>query len=166
MRYRALLLAAMLFAATQPALGQETTGSISGRVVDSQSLAVPGATVTVAGLQGRKQTVTDSAGNYTVPFLTPGTYTVTVELQGFKTAERKDIAVALGQKVDVPMTMQIGGLSETVQVVGAPAVVDTRSTTTGANMKSSGKTSSSTSTQGKAGTDTTNKNSSTPSNKY
>jgi outer membrane receptor protein involved in Fe transport len=126
----------MLFAATQPALGQETTGSISGRVVDSQSLAVPGATVTVAGLQGRKQTVTDSAGNYTVPFLTPGTYTVTVELQGFKTAERKDIAVALGQKVDVPMTMQIGGLSETVQVVGAPAVVDTRSTTTGANITS------------------------------
>src|SRR6266850_3495705 len=113
-RISALLLAFVL-AFAGLATAQETTGTISGRIVDAQGLAVPGATVTVSGPQGSKTVSTDAEGRYAVPFLTPGTYSVRAELEGFKAAERKDIVVALGQSVDIPVTLQVGALSETVQ---------------------------------------------------
>ena len=82
-RVSALLLAFVL-ACTGLAIAQGTTGTINGRIVDSQGLAVPGVTVTVTGPQGMRTAVTDSDGRFNVPFLTPGTYAVHAELQGFK----------------------------------------------------------------------------------
>jgi len=70
---------------------QETTATISGKIVDTQGLAMPGATVTVSGPQGAKQAVTDGEGRFSVPFLTPGKYDVRAELQGFKRVEQKAI---------------------------------------------------------------------------
>jgi hypothetical protein len=115
---------------------QETTGMISGRIADSQGLAVPGATVTVTGSQGSKTAVTDAQGRFQVPYLVPGTYSVKVELQGFKTIEQGGVSVRLGQTVDLPMTMQVGGVAETINVSGAAPVVDTTSTTIGAALDS------------------------------
>ncbi len=86
------------------AFAQETTGAMSGRVIDAQGLPVPGATVNVTGSQGVKNLVTDTDGRFAVPFLTPGQYDVRVELQGFKTVERKSVAVGLGQTVSLPVT--------------------------------------------------------------
>jgi hypothetical protein len=131
-----VLLAALTLCVAGIAAAQATTGTIGGRVVDSQGLAVPGATVTVTGSQGARTTVTDGTGRFTVPFLTPGTYSLRVELQGFKTIEQKDIVVRLEQTVDLPLTMQVGGLTETVEVTGASPVVDTQTTTAGANLDS------------------------------
>jgi outer membrane receptor protein involved in Fe transport len=116
---------------------QETTGSIAGRIVDAQELAIPGATVTVTGPQGSKTVVTDNQGRYSVPFLVPGTYTVHAELQGFKPIDRPNIQVQLSQTTTLPLTMQIGTLSETVQVTGQPSPIDTTSTTVGATIDSS-----------------------------
>ena len=126
------LLAMALFAS--PLFAQETTGSLSGRVIDPQGLAVPGATVTVTGPQGAKSTTTGGDGRFSVPFLTPGTYAVRAELQGFKAVEQKGVNVGLGQTADVSLKMEVGGLTETVQVTGAAAVVDTSSTTVGATI--------------------------------
>lgn len=134
-RISALLLAFVL-TLTGVAAAQGTTGTISGRIVDPQGLAVPGSTVTVTGPQGARTTVTDGGGRFTVPFLTPGTYAVRAELQGFKTIEQRDIVVRLEQTVDLPLTMQVGGLTETVEVTGASPVVDTQTTTTGASLDS------------------------------
>jgi hypothetical protein len=134
-RISALLLAFVL-ALTGLAYAQGTTGTINGRIVDPQGLAVPGATVTVTGPQGARTTVTDSTGRFTVPFLIPGTYNVKAELQGFKTIEQNNITVRLEQTVDLPLTMQVGGLTETVEVTGASPVVDTQTTTAGANLDS------------------------------
>ena len=117
-RLSAVLLACLL-AVTQLANAQETTtGSLSGRLVDGQGLAVPGATVTAAGTQGTRTSVTDADGRYTLPFLTPGVYTVRGELTGFKAVERQNVTVSLGQRLDLNFTMEVGGLTETVQVVG------------------------------------------------
>ena len=118
------------------AVGQELTGSIAGRIVDAQGLVVPGVTVTVTGSQGPKTVVTDSEGRFTVPFLTPGAYTVHAELQGFKPIDRKNVQVALGKNVEIPLTMQVGGITESVQVTAAPTTLDTTSTTIGANLDS------------------------------
>src|SRR5689334_13322438 len=123
--------------AVMPVLAQETTGSLRGRVVDAQGLAVPGVTVTATGPQGAKTAVTDSDGRFSVPFLTPGSYTVRAELRGFKAVEQRGVTVSLGQAVDLPgLKMEVGGLTETVQVTASSPIVDTTSTTTGAVLSS------------------------------
>ena len=133
-----VLLAALLALASLPivASAQETTGTISGRVTDPQGLAVPGVTVTVTGPQGSKTAVTDTDGRYQVPYLVPGSYSVKAELQGFKTVQQSDVLLRLSQTADVPMTMQVGGVTETVDVQGSTPVVDTTSTTIGASLDS------------------------------
>jgi len=133
---RSLVVLALLLATAAIAAAQGTTGTISGRIVDPQGLAVPGVTVTVTGPQGAKTAVTDGSGRFTVPFLTPGSYSLKAELQGFKSIEQKAITVRLEQTVDLPLTMQVGGLTETVEVTGASPVVDTQTTTAGANLDS------------------------------
>jgi hypothetical protein len=127
-------LLAIGLASAAPAFAQETTGAISGRVVDSQGLAVPGVTITATGTQGATTAVTDTEGRYRVPFLTPGTYTVRFELQGFRPIDRQNVVVRLGQTFDLGATLEPGGVAETVQVTAESPVVDTRSTTIGANL--------------------------------
>jgi outer membrane receptor protein involved in Fe transport len=115
-----------------PLFAQETTGQIAGRIADSQGLGVPGATVTVTGPQGVKTTTTGAEGRFAIPFLTPGTYSVRAELQGFKSIEQKDVTVSLGKTADLALKMEVGGVTEIVQVQGAVKAVDTTSTTIGA----------------------------------
>jgi hypothetical protein len=134
-RLTAVLLA-MVVALGSAAFAQETTGTVTGRVVDAQGLAIPGATVTLTGPQGARTFVTDADGNFSAPFLTPGSYTVRGELQGFKAAEARNVNVSLGQTMTINLKMEVGGLTETVEVTGAASVVDTRSTTTGAVLSS------------------------------
>src|SRR5262245_45725144 len=110
---------------------QETTGTVVGRVVDAQGLAVPGATVTLTGPQGPRTVVSDSDGKFSSPFLTPGTYSVRAELQGFKAAEAKSIVVSIDTTTTVNLKMEVGGLTETVEVTGAASIVDTNTTTIG-----------------------------------
>src|SRR4051794_37438770 len=85
---------------------QETTGTIRGRIVDTQGLAVPGANVTATGPQGAKTTVSDAEGRFSIPFLTPGVFTVRGELQGFKAVEQQNVTVSLGQSVDLSLKME------------------------------------------------------------
>ena len=132
MRLRYVLLTlgiALLSASSLPA--QETTGRIEGRIVDAQSLPVPGATVTATGPQGEKTAVTDTDGRFTLPLLTPGAYQLRAELQGFKVVQRSDVNVSLGQTADVGLKLEVGELSEIVIVEGVVPVVDPRSTTNG-----------------------------------
>ncbi len=110
---------------------QETTGRIEGRIVDAQSLPVPGAIVTATGPQGEKTVITETDGRFTVPLLTPGPYRLRAELQGFKVIQKNDIDVSLGQTVDIELQLEVGEISETVIVAGVVSAVDPRSTTTG-----------------------------------
>ena len=118
------------------ASAQDTTGTISGRIVDAQGLALPGVTVTATGSQGPKTAVTDTTGRFNIPFLTPGPYSVRAELEGFNPIDRAGVQVRLGQMVEMPLTMQVGTLTETVDVHGGAPPVDTTSTTIGASLDS------------------------------
>jgi hypothetical protein len=124
----------MLLTVGPSAFAQGTTGTIGGVIVDAQGLAVPGVTVTVTGPQGSKSAVSDASGRFSVPFLVPGTYSVRSELQGFKTLERQNVNVGLGQTVDLSFKMDVGGVTETVQVTSASPLIDTTTTTIGANI--------------------------------
>ena len=125
---------AFLAASTAGVLAQETTGTITGRVVDPQGLVVPGATITVIGQQAPRVVVSDGNGRFTAPFLTPGTYTVRAELQGFRPHELKNVEVRLAQTVDVDLALTVDALTDTVVVVQTVPVIDTTSTTTGVNL--------------------------------
>src|SRR5262249_36275612 len=126
------LLTMVLLVGAGRGLAQETTGAITGRGTDSQGLAVPGAAVTLTGPQGTKTAVTDTDGRFNVPLLVPGTYQVRVELQGFKAMQQNNVDVRLGQTVDLPLKMEVGGVQETVEVTASSPIIDTHSTTVGA----------------------------------
>lgn len=100
-------------------LAQSTTGTISGRVVDSQDLAVPGVTVTATSpnLQGARETVTSGNGDYILTLLPSGTYTITFDLTGFQRQQRT-VTLAPTQVLPVEVTLGPAALAETVNVVG------------------------------------------------
>src|SRR6266705_1243811 len=77
-----------------PAAGQEFRGSIAGAVVDSSGGILPGVTVTVTNVDTgvSQHVITNDRGLYDVPYLNPGTYSVTAELQGFKKFIRPNTA--------------------------------------------------------------------------
>jgi hypothetical protein len=103
---------------------------------DAQGLPVPGASGERYGLAGVKSAVTDTDGRFAVPFLTPGQYDVRVELQGFKPVVQKSGAVGLGQTVNLPISMAVGNLTETVQVTASAPTIDMTTTTSGATVPS------------------------------
>ena len=115
---------------------QETTGRIEGRVVDAQSLPIPGVTLTATGPQGDKRALTDTDGHFTLPLLTPGIYQLRAEFQGFKIIQQNDVSVSLGQTVDIALQLEVGAISETVIVSGVAFALDPRNTTTGGSVDS------------------------------
>jgi hypothetical protein len=120
-----LVLATVLSAAVASA--QSTTGTISGHVSDSQGLALPGVTVSVASpnLQGIRSTVTSEIGDYVISLLPPGNYTVTFDLSGFQKMEKK-VILAPTQTLPVDGSLGPAALTEQVTVVGTPAHVLTQ----------------------------------------
>ena len=113
----ALLTCALTIAS--PVAAQNPTGTISGQVVDSGGLAVPGATVTVQSpnLQGVRTATTSGNGDYIFPFLPPGPYTIAFELSGFSTVKQTR-SVAATQVVTLNVTMAPASVTETVEVTG------------------------------------------------
>jgi hypothetical protein len=95
------------------------TGTISGRVAGQDGAALPGVTVTAVSpaLQGPRPVTTNEVGDYIIPFLPPGEYTVTFELQGFQTA-RDTTLVTAAATVPLDARLQLGGIAETITVTG------------------------------------------------
>src|SRR5215475_10898840 len=132
MRYfctRSVVSALVLFGCfllTLPAVAQKITGDISGTVTDTSGAVVKDAKVTAvnkATSETRAATTSD-AGFYRILELPPGNYKVTVTLQGFKTTTR-DAQVAIALVTTSDFQLQIGQVSETVQVEDAAPLVDT-----------------------------------------
>ena len=128
------LLAVVLIGWASIALAQETTGTLTGRIIDAQQLPIPGVTVTVAGPQGTQEITTDAEGRFRVPFLTPGIHTLRATLAGFTTIEQPNVSIRLGQTVDLPLTMAVAGITQTVDVRTAAPLVDLSNTTAGTNL--------------------------------
>ena len=104
-----------------------------GTVVDSSGQVVPGATVTVRNVNRNTTTAltTDATGVYTAPFLVPGTYEVSVELQGFKTWARRGIVLQVNDRLRIDATLEVGTLTETTTVVAEAPLVRTDSSEVG-----------------------------------
>ncbi|MEO8128632.1 MAG: TonB-dependent receptor [Bryobacteraceae bacterium] len=126
----ARLLPILLF--TIPAFAQ-TFGEITGTVMDSSSAVVPAANVTVTNTATSqvRQADTNDSGNFTVPFLPPGSYRVHVEKQGFKAATRNNVSIQVADSVRVNFTMEIGSVSDAIEVQGGTPLLTTESGTVG-----------------------------------
>jgi hypothetical protein len=111
------------------AQAQVTTGTLFGRVVDTSGAVVPGADVTATNTatSTTKATVTNRNGEFTLPFLTVGTYTVTVSLDGFKTHTETGLTVSSGDKLAVRYTLEVGSMSEVVTVETQTPLLNTTS---------------------------------------
>jgi Carboxypeptidase regulatory-like domain/TonB-dependent Receptor Plug Domain len=123
------LLAAVLAAGS--AAAQTVTGVISGTVVDPQKSVVPGATVTITNeaTSDSRVAVTDDEGAFQVTNLQPARYTVRVELANFRTYERKSVVLSSSERVSVgTITLEVGGLGETVTVEATGTHVNTTET--------------------------------------
>ena len=118
---RAVLLMALLVLATAANVWAQgnPTGVIRGTVNDPDGLPIPGVTVTVASpaLQGTRTAVTSTNGDFNIPFLPPGEYTVTFELQGFNTAKHA-VGVAMAETRPMQVKLEVARVSETVTVTG------------------------------------------------
>ena len=113
---------------------QSTGGRIRGTVTDASGGAVAGAKITlISTATNISRTVTSgSTGDYLFLEVPVGAYVVEVDSTGFKKFVRKDIVVDLNAVVGVDIALQVGGGTETVEVTGAPPVVDTTTTQLGA----------------------------------
>jgi len=133
------LLAALSFSV--PAFAQgggaSSTGTIQGRVTDSQGAVLPGVTVTAtsAALIQPQTTIASETGNYRFPAVPPGTYELTYELSGFNTLKRSGISITLGFTANVNVELALATLQETVTVSGASPVIDTSTTRVQQNFK-------------------------------
>ncbi len=112
---------------------QEARGAITGRVLDAQGALIPGAKVSATNTatnETRRATSNDT-GYYELNYLEPSIYSVTVETQGFKKAVRQNLTVNVGTRLDIDMTMEIGGVTETIQVTGEAPLLETTSASGG-----------------------------------
>jgi len=114
-------------AAPQRVSAQVLYGSIVGEVRDASGAAVPGATVTITNKETNqsREAKTDSAGSYNFIDVQTSTYTVKVTQQGFKTFERAGVRVALNSVMRVDVALEVGAVSQTVEVTGAPPPLQT-----------------------------------------
>jgi hypothetical protein len=128
-RFRALPIAALcLLAILAPRLySQVNTSSIAGTLTDETGAVVPNATVTVTqDGTGLVRTVNNSAsGEYVVPQLSPGRYSVKVEAKGFQSSIANNISLDIAQRARLDFSLHVGAVSQQIEVTGRAEVMDT-----------------------------------------
>lgn len=121
------LAATLLLLLPVAAAAQTPLGRVAGTVLDESGGVLPGATVTLtnAGTGQASTTVAGETGAFLFPQVPIGTYTVTVNLEGFKSAEFTDVNVAVGQEYSLTARLAIGAISEVVTVASGSSLVQT-----------------------------------------
>jgi hypothetical protein len=99
---------------------QTNVGSIVGHVADNSGSSVQGATVTLLNPATNEKSITQTNdhGDYVFNSVRPATYTMTAELQGFKTAVRENVVLQVAEKIGVDFALEIGDLSQKIEVRG------------------------------------------------
>jgi hypothetical protein len=122
---------------SRSAVSQVTTGTITGFVNDSTGAAVPNATVVATEVQTgfRAQTSASSAGNYVIPNLLVGTYDLSVTVQGFKSWTRPGIVLFANQSARVDVLLEVGAVTERMEVTGEAPALKTDSTEVSTTME-------------------------------
>jgi hypothetical protein len=134
-RIVSLMFGVVLFGAA--AAAQQAGGSaLQGRVMDQQQAVLPGVAVLVTNQDNGtfRETLTGPDGTYFVTGLQPGRYRVNAEIAGFKKFAHEDVVLILGSTQTIPITLELGGVAETVTVSQEAPPVDVTSSKVGGNV--------------------------------
>src|SRR5215471_8240650 len=126
-RFVTLLSVLCLLVSQAPA--QEFRATISGHVYDSSGSAVPGAKIQATNIANNEVTsaTADAGGAYSIPLLRPGDYKVTATASGFKQFLRDNVTLEVGKVFGIDVTLEVGAVTETVEVTASAAVLETQS---------------------------------------
>ena len=115
------------------AWAQVPTAELSGTVTDPTGAVVAGAqiVITSAATNAQRSTLTNDAGIYIAPALQPGTYSVRITKPGFRAAQRGDILLQVSQTARLDVQLEVGNVTETVEISALADVLDTDTTTVG-----------------------------------
>jgi hypothetical protein len=127
MHWRIAVAACVVVLCATSAHAQFDSANISGVVQDSSGGVLPGVDVTLTnvGTGNQRQAVTNEGGLYTFPNAPVGEYRITAALSGFKSITKAGVQVNAGVNIRVDVALEVGALSETVQVEAATTLVDT-----------------------------------------
>jgi hypothetical protein len=131
---RVCFLAVVLFATIiATASAQDFRGGITGRITDSSGGRLPGVTVTAMNVATKvaSSTTTNGEGDYTILYLTPGVYSLTAELSGFKKVVQENVQVRISDRVGIDLKMDVGRIEETISVTAESPILQTTSGSTG-----------------------------------
>jgi hypothetical protein len=138
-RFRLILAVALVAALAGPARAQSSNGALHGTVTDQGGGVLPGVTVklqsSATGLA--REVVTNASGVYVFNFLPSGEYEVTAELTGFKSVRRADIKLEIGQSLQQDLKMEVGQVTEVVNVEGIAPHLDRTSASIGTVIQAS-----------------------------
>src|SRR5262245_56845537 len=111
----------------------QTQAGISGVIHDSSGAIIPGVSVTITNPETNfvRTAISNEAGVYNLPGLQPGRYNMKVELPGFRPITQNDVELQIQQSARLDFTLQVGELSQTVEVAGTSALIATENATVG-----------------------------------
>src|SRR6266542_1092701 len=124
-----LIVCSLVFGLSAAPARAQDTGTISGTVIDSQGGAIPGATITLTDERTAtaRTLVTDASGEFAFRSVIPGTYTVRVELTGFRSFEKRSNVLNASGQLDLgKVKLDVGNVTEVVTVESRGTVVETR----------------------------------------
>ena len=126
----------VLLWAPVPALAQQGTSELGGKVTDQQGAVLPGAAITVTNEDTGvfREVVTGPDGSYFVSQMIPGPYRITAQLAGFKSLERRGVVLVVGVTQTLDLTLDVGALAETITVTGESPLVDVTSAEIGGHI--------------------------------
>lgn len=133
MRNRVLVVISLLLAANSVLEAQVVNATLTGVITDSTGSAVEGAKITAVntGTNRAQEAVSNNAGSYTIAALIPGEYRVEVEQVGFKKELLSGVVLQVAQEARLNVTLQVGAVTESVNVESAAPLVNSESATVG-----------------------------------
>jgi len=132
-RVAAFLLAVVLFTCIPPGVAQISTATVVGTVHDAAGGVVVGAKVDAknAATGNIRSTTTDGAGEYSIPNLSVGRYSIVVTMPGFKTFTANDVELQVAQRLLLDVRLEVGAVGQEITVAASAPLIDTESSSVG-----------------------------------
>lgn len=126
-------LSCLILALSVAGFAQEFRATLTGRITDPSGGAIAGAEVRVKNLQTNEESIatTEDNGNYTVPFLIPGKYNVTVETPGFRKAVNENLELHVNDRATLNFTLEVGQLEQAINVTSETPLLEPDTATRG-----------------------------------